>query len=177
MLKFITFLFINMMVFGSTLTTQAMTFKWHETSNTNNDFTINGTLSVDDNLVQGGNLLIAFADVDYFEWIVTRDFDNTVIFDMSGDPGDFYEAINAIQINDDKMSIDYLFAHIIETNGWLSWYQTEEAPEFPGWWNVNSPDIYMTGWGEWNPVPEPTTMLLLGFGLLGLAGLRKKFKK
>jgi hypothetical protein len=31
--------------------------------------------------------------------------------------------------------------------------------------------------GDYTPTPEPTTMLLFGSGLIGLAGFRKKFLK
>jgi len=67
-------------------------------------------------------------------------------------------------------------------------YLFENTPEL-GWGVVNIADLGITsiiGVGrishvdEFNgtaPVPEPTTLILLGTGLLGLAGLRRKIKK
>jgi hypothetical protein len=40
-----------------------------------------------------------------------------------------------------------------------------------------SPIIGQTIIGQTMPIPEPATMLLLGSGLIGLVGLRRKFKK
>jgi hypothetical protein len=50
------------------------------------------------------------------------------------------------------------------------WYWNEGDPYLPF-----NPKLDL--WLESHPVPEPCTMLLVSFGLLGLLGLRKKFKK
>lgn len=38
-------------------------------------------------------------------------------------------------------------------------------------------DVYAVTYSEISPIPEPATTLLLGSGLIGLAGFRRKFRK
>jgi hypothetical protein len=57
----------------------------------------------------------------------------------------------------------------------LDW-NGKDTLELSGFWLDNGAISHVTLYG--NPVPEPTTMLLLGSGLAGLAGFgRKRFKK
>ncbi len=102
----------------------------------------------------------------------------------------------------DGLSIDldagtYLLSVIDDTvepdvNGYWHWVSANDSG--PTWWRrEDSQPVGQESTVNWvegsifqgdrafnmtiEPVPEPTTMLLLGSGLIGLAGFRKKFKK
>jgi hypothetical protein len=64
---------------------------------------------------------------------------------------------------------DYIASTQLATGGWKNWAGGAENNEVTG--------EALWGASAANPVPEPTTMLLLGSGIIGLAGFRRKFRK
>jgi len=66
-------------------------------------------------------------------------------------------------------TLNVMRTYVSLDSGWAGNSQILDIDNF----RVNN-DVYSL---SPSPVPEPATMLLLGCGLLGLAGLRRKFKK
>lgn len=77
------------------------------------------------------------------------------IFDNTGSPN--YAAIGSSNVEENLLNFDGLIDDFRIYNAALN------PNELAG--------------GHFAPVPEPSTMLLLGTGVIGLAGLRRKFRK
>ena len=121
-------------------------------------------------------------DVTFYDVLIEADTID-IVFKSSVQWG----GSNVLKISDLDWSVPGYYLSDITVAETLEHYDAGIVSFGPSWVEINLTD----GWIHWSdpkpwtigvtldfqPVPEPATMILLGSGLIGLASVRRRFKK
>jgi hypothetical protein len=91
--------------------------------------------------------------------------------------GNIVGPIAYLLVKDGNQDADPLFAWYLYNLTALGWTGTEKITIVDIWGNNQGSISHVSLYGSNTSVPEPTTLLLLGLGLIGVAGIGRKLMK